>query len=280
MKSLRNIIILVLSVIAFPVSGQFWAEPASGCDSLEVTFHINPLLINPATVDSIYWEFGDGQDSIIYNTDPFIHLYRTPGQYRPRITINNNPPITVNSIIIKVYSSPDAFFNYYDTTVSGTFSIVFIHSGQADDTLSWSYSWILSDNTEANTSYLVHAFDTVGLYWAQLIMQNSMGCSDTVTRIFEVIDTLDIPNVFSPNEDNINDQWIVRSNGMTFYSLKIFARTGTLIYQAEARVITWDGRNQSGQEMAADTYFFIIEPVKSVKYPTKFKKAGFIQLYR
>lgn len=277
MKPFRNIIIPVLLLIAFPVTGQFNAIPRSGCDSLLVTFSINPLSLNPDTITDILWEFGDLQDSIRDDAEPVVHLYRLPGQYRPAITVNNKK-LTAN-FLIKVYASPDAFFNYYDTTVSGTFSIVFIHSGQADDTLTHTYSWLLSDNTEANTSYLVHKFDTAGLFWARLFVQNSEGCSGTAFRFIEVKDTLDIPNVFSPNEDNINDQWIVRSNGKTFYSLKIFSRSGILVYQAKAPVLTWDGRNQSGQEMSPGVYYYLIEAVEFMTKPPE-TRAGFIHLYR
>jgi gliding motility-associated-like protein len=132
-----------------------------------------------------------------------------------------------------------------------------------------------------DASFLVHPFDSADLYTARLIVkmvQNPI-CSASVTRVIEVTDTLDVPNVFSPNEDNINDQWIVRSNGKTVYSLKIFARTGTLVYQAEARVITWDGRNQSGQEMAPDVYYYLLEPV-SLKTIISRPRTGFIHLYR
>lgn len=291
MKPFRNILTLLLSMIVFPVTGQVSiaiddTTDTTGCDSLKVTFSVLPLAAHD-TISEIRWEFGDGQVRIKDNADTVMYHYRLPGQYTPRAVINNNTSVTAG-LIIKVYQSPDAYFSYSDTTISGTFSIVFVNVEQSDNTISYSYQWFLSktigdeflnDTTTTGAGILVYPFDSEGLYIARLVVRSPV-CSSEVSRVIEVSDTLDAPNVFSPNEDNINDQWIVRSNGKTVYSIKIFSRTGTLIYQSESPVIIWDGRNQSGQEMAPGTYYYVIEPVKPVKYSTRFKKAGFIQLFR
>jgi gliding motility-associated-like protein len=295
MMPFRNIFILLLLCLAFPVSGQmirFEADTTSGCDSLQVTFTPLVPLAARDTISEIRWEFDDGQ-SRVENVNDNVNLfdtvvahYQLPGQYLPTMKINNNTVIS-GTRIIKVYGSPDASFTYNDTAEIVSFTIEFINTDQVDDTLTYSYQWFLSNTTGeylndtnwTSANFLIHTFDTTGTYQARLIVQNFLGCSDTATRSFQIEDTLEIPNFFTPNGDNINDLWIVRSNGKTVYSVKIFARTGTLVYTAETKVIIWDGRNQSGQEMAADTYFYIIEPVKK-KTPTSESRAGFIYLFR
>lgn len=79
-----------------------------------------------------------------------------------------------------------------------------------------------------------------------------------------VADTLKVPNVFSPNEDNINDFFKVKTNGINIYSFSVYTRSGTLVYKTESPAIIWDGRSLSGQKMKNGIYFYIIRQVGAV----------------
>ncbi|MCK5465116.1 MAG: gliding motility-associated C-terminal domain-containing protein, partial [Bacteroidales bacterium] len=103
------------------------------------------------------------------------------------------------------------------------------------------------------------------------------GCADSSMRLVEVFDVLDCANVFSPNNDGMNDFFVINSNGITIYNLQIFSRTGVRVFQAEAPVIMWDGRNQSGQELLPGTYYYLVKPVQGTG---RFEKTGFVELYR
>ncbi len=290
MKPLRKILLIVLAFLSFHVNGQFAntsfvTDTISGCDSLTVSF--TPVIIPASrwdTISSVRWEFGDGTSYLTDQPGAVSHDYDSPGHYTPRMILNNNTTITKPLFNIHIYQSPTAMFVYSDTTEVGTFSYVFRNVVQIDNSLEYFYAWFFPDSLSfiGSQSMLMHTFPGEQSYYFGLAVQtgvltNGLVCYDTVVRLIDVRDTLDIPNVFSPNGDDINDYWVVKSNGRTVYSIKIFSRTGTLIYQAEAPVIIWDGRNQSGQEMVADTYFYIIEPVK---WPTKFKRTGYLQLFR
>jgi gliding motility-associated-like protein len=290
MKPFRNILLIVPVLISFQMSGQFAnttfvTDTVSGCDSLRVRF--TPIVIPASrwdTITGIRWEFGDGGVYLTGQPDPVVHVYDSTGLFTPRMILNNNTTITRSQFSIRVYEGPTANFSYSDTAEIGTFTYVFRNVGQADNTLEYHYRWFLQDSLDpvGFQPMLLYTFTEEQSYYLKLavntgVLTNNLVCYDTVVRVVDVKDTLDIPNVFSPNDDNINDNWIVKSNGRTTYSLRIFTRTGTLIYQVEAPIIIWDGRNQSGQEMAADTYFYIIEPVR---LPTRFRRTGYIQLYR
>jgi gliding motility-associated-like protein len=77
-----------------------------------------------------------------------------------------------------------------------------------------------------------------------------------------------IPNIFTPNNDDVNDVWMIKfPNGYTLQLLQVFNRWGTLIYersnlnfnkQAFAR-IGWDGRNTSGEECSPGVYFYFVQ---------------------
>lgn len=74
--------------------------------------------------------------------------------------------------------------------------------------------------------------------------------------------TLDIPNVFSPNIDGINDLFIPTSHGLCDegFSMVIVNRWGNVIWQVENKAIVgWDGTTNSGARVTEGTYFYLIE---------------------
>lgn len=88
---------------------------------------------------------------------------------------------------------------------------------------------------------------------------------------------LAIPNVFTPNDDQINDYFEVETDGITVYEFDVFTRTGTRVFQSSSPRIFWDGRNNSGQPLKEGVYYYVIEATGDAD---PFGKAGFIYLYR
>ena len=206
-------------------------------------------------------------------------FYDTTGVYDVSITINNNTTLTRDDYI-SVYPTPDPFFVYHnhsDSLVVGTYTYLFNSIDQADNTLGYTYLWSMEAEANPTTRNVLYTFQEAGSHVVGLLISHDKGCSASMTRIIEVRDTLILPNVFSPNGDNINDYFKVATNGLTSFSIKIFSRSGILVYEAESPTIVWDGRNMSGQELPPDTYYVIIEPLDSSSI---FKSTGFIRLFR
>ena len=88
---------------------------------------------------------------------------------------------------------------------------------------------------------------------------------------------LEIPNVFSPNNDQVNDYFEVTTDGTTVYEFSVFTRSGTRIYHSLSPSIIWDGKSIEGKELKEGTYYFVIEEQGGTN---PFEKAGFIYLYR
>ena len=69
-----------------------------------------------------------------------------------------------------------------------------------------------------------------------------------------------IPNVFTPNNDGLNDLFQpLASKNLTFVSTIIRNRWGILIYESNQISKGWDGRTQAGVEAPEGTYFYVIE---------------------
>jgi gliding motility-associated-like protein len=94
---------------------------------------------------------------------------------------------------------------------------------------------------------------------------------DQCTFRFDVIDKyvrvdsslLEVPNVFTPNEDGLNDYFQVKSVSLRSFNGKVFNRWGKLVYQWSdwtTQEAGWNGRNQNdGSEAPTGTYYYIIE---------------------
>jgi gliding motility-associated-like protein len=275
MKILRIFLLFLLSIAGIPAFAQitFFADTTDGCDTLRVSFtYRNTDFVD--TVTTVEWDFGNGETAS--GKEEQIVLYDTAGTYSVSITINGNTEIHRPGYI-RVHSTPQAAFIWSDTLELGTYTVVLGGAPQPVDSVPFSYDWMLSDGGTGNTRVFIYRFQEAGEYQARLRVSHPFGCAAQRTRTITVRDSLDCPNVFTPNDDGRNDLFIVKTNGVTVYSLKVFSRSGVLVYQAEAPVLIWDGRNLSGQELLPGTYYYIISEVGG---SGEMEKKGFVYLYR
>ncbi len=69
------------------------------------------------------------------------------------------------------------------------------------------------------------------------------GCTDSQSITFEVKEPMyDIPNVFTPNGDDINDVFRVYNSGsIEIESFRVYNRWGNLVYEGSGEDAAWDG---------------------------------------
>ncbi len=66
-------------------------------------------------------------------------------------------------------------------------------------------------------------------------------CEDTI-RPIEPLTEVVIPNVFTPNKDGSNDEFLVKGQGIEHLNLKVYNRWGGLVYQSDDLKQGWDGK--------------------------------------
>lgn len=148
---------------------------------------------------------------------------------------------------------------------------------QIEDTAAYTFDWGGTKNPNIDGIPLVtYEFDGPGVYSFTLsVYEDVSGKTFIETKSFEIRDLIRVPNVFTPNDDGINELFIVNSNGITPLEITIFSRTGTMVYQQRAPIIVWDGRNSSGSELSDGVYFYILKSDD----PNIPVQKGFIHLY-
>jgi gliding motility-associated-like protein len=103
-----------------------------------------------------------------------------------------------------------------------------------------------------------HAFSTDGIYEVILTVYNQAGCSKQIMKQLRVGDgyTLLIPNVFTPNNDGINDVFEPKFSGLKTISMYIFDSYGNMLHESpesggvdasgdivQPTIIPWNGNN-------------------------------------
>ncbi|HXU26521.1 MAG TPA: gliding motility-associated C-terminal domain-containing protein, partial [Bacteroidia bacterium] len=88
-----------------------------------------------------------------------------------------------------------------------------------------------------------------------------------------------VPNVFTPNGDAINEEFVVKGEGVSNYSIEILDRWGLKMFSSSSINTSWDGKTAGGKEVPSDTYFYIINATSSKTGNSQVYK-GFLTLIR
>jgi gliding motility-associated-like protein len=106
-------------------------------------------------------------------------------------------------------------------------------------------------------------------------------CSSAAGKVhIKVLDitALEIPNVFSPNGDGINDEFRIRVTGYFLLNqLTIYNRWGQPVFRSRDINLAWNGRLR-GSSLPAGAYYYIIEGLDVFGKPLK--QAGNVTLVR
>lgn len=226
-----------------------------------------PLCVNftanssAACVNST-WTFGDGNTS---TNGVASNCYQTEGAFNVSLICtdaNGCSTTTTNASMINVYGRPIANFSYLPNPVVQGTEVAFTNLTAPN--LANSYVWEFGDST-ANSNLVnpLHTFVNQGDYCVKLTATTFAGCKDDTIQCIKVNEkcTLpkEIPNVFSPNNDNINDVFTIKSTGLSQLNCTLFNRWGMRIYEYDAVKIGWDGRT-FGNSVAPDgTYYYLLD---------------------
>jgi len=135
-----------------------------------------------------------------------------------------------------------------------------------------------------------HIYYKPGKYSVKLTIESPLHCIDSMR--FDNIEVekshLEIPNVFTPNGDGLNDTFIVESKSLRMINVEVFSRSGMKVYSfyGEAKSLKdwegWDGNvNNSSQKATPGVYFYLIRAYGwgDVEYDGD-EYRGFVHLYR
>jgi gliding motility-associated-like protein len=145
----------------------------------------------------------------------------------------------------------------FDTITNGPLNQLVAFIDTSNGATSW--QWTFGNGNSSTQQNPSQNFNNVGEYEIVQIVTNDFGCSDTAILTITIIEGILIPNVFSPNNDGVNDWFYIPNTGMKEFSIEIFNRWGTKLWETTAPEIRWDGRTTAGVTVPDGTYFFILK---------------------
>lgn len=155
------------------------------------------------------------------------------------------------------------------------------------------FEWNVNGNSEGN-NLSNYTFDPSGTYEVTLVAwQNDPSCADTTYKTIFVYDSLlvEIPNVFTPNEDGINDFFSINSNMPINCHLVIVNRWGNVVFEHKDKLSVginnlWNGTSTGSVAVLEGVYFYKIrfeensETPEGIKLLLPAEREGFVHVER
>ncbi len=144
------------------------------------------------------------------------------------------------------------------------------------DTVSCSYLWDFGDGTSAFDAGVEHAYSKGGEYIVTLTVTDGINTT-TLSREIKLQALFDVTNVFTPNNDGLNDLFVIHTDGLSNYTLTIYSRTGTMVHRSTSVTPAWDGKTPSGEYVHPGVYYYVIREGGT---SGEIEKSGFVHLIR
>ena len=222
------------------------ASVTYGCVPLHVRF------AGPATEGlKSEWTFGDGGSSSVNNPD---YIYDLPGRYEVTLTVTDNRGrLSTATTTIEAWARPAASFEISkNDQLSDDDKVAFINlsSGAVQ------FLWDFGDGTFSTLSDPSYRYSQAGRYDVTLVAYSESGCQDSLT-INDVFSDkgsfIRFPNAFMPNTggptggyynqrtDMDNQVFHPVVSGVAEYNLKIYSKTGLMVFESSDPEMGWDG---------------------------------------
>lgn len=167
-----------------------------------------------------------------------------------------NPIAYSNDLVMTAYNSPVANFSVSsikESILAPNFAFNNLSTNAVN------YLWNYGDSITDTLYQSSHTYLQPGIKEVSLITTSPEGCVDTAFTIIEVTDitTLYIPNSFTPNNDGVNDNFIISGNALPPYILKIFNRWGQIVFEGN-NSMAWNGKYKNKKAALGD-YIYLVK---------------------
>ena len=117
---------------------------------------------------------------------------------------------------------------------------------------SFSYLW---NNGQTENPLNLSLFP--GAYSVTVTDEN--GCSEDTSFYIAALSSECVPNVFSPNNDGVNDIWSLEDAFLyPETDIRVYGRYGNLVFKSIGYETPWDGKDQAGNDVGDGVYFYVI----------------------
>lgn len=206
------------------------------------TVFTNQSTFGAGKIINYWWSFGDNTYSAEKNPYKF---YSEPAKYNVKLVVRAENGC-VDSVVkhrgIWVKEKPTASFTFNEiTSQNGGHKVVEFHNYSTDNAVN--FHWIFgAGKTSQDKNPQLNYLDS-GKNTFTLIATTADGCSDSYSLTTYHKFFFYLPNVFSPNENGINDVYMPFSSlYVSYYKMEIFNKWGEKLFETDDVLKGWDGK--------------------------------------
>ncbi|AMM52371.1 hypothetical protein TH61_15880 [Rufibacter sp. DG15C] len=123
------------------------------------------------------------------------------------------------------------------------------------------YLWDFGDGTFSKEAVPLHTYTAKGTYAVYLTVSSSGGCTvKEKVATAQVNEQKQISNIFTPNEDGINDYFVLDFSCLPV-ALKVFNRWGKMVFEEKSYQNNWRAHG-----LAEGVYFYNVEATDGQKW--------------
>lgn len=214
--------------------------------------------INNSTGNTCIWELSNG--TTINGCNNVSTTLTGESDIDVTLTITDANGCKSSALLNKyliVHDAPHANFDYSPQPVTSfTPNIDLVNQSTGANNSYW-YFETSETSTITNPSYSVKDTGTIDI---SLVVKNDYGCKDSISKNIPVLEefVIYIPNTFTPNNDNLNDDFKVVGLGISKddYEFTIFNRWGEDVFKANTIKAVWDGKIKNKNMAPEDVYVY------------------------
>ena len=173
------------------------------------------------------------------------------------VVTDANGCTSTNQIITTVLPLPIASASATPTNGGVPLQVTITNQSQYATIFDWNFGNGITNQTN-DLSSVSTVYNLDGTFIIELIASNGL-CQDTWYDTIIVIPVLplevDVPNVFTPNNDGNNEGYSVWTKNAASIEAVIVNRWGNTMVEIDDLSYQWDGKTQSGADASAGVYF-------------------------
>ncbi len=221
---------------------------------------LSPLGNVFGNTDSIYVDslsFNVGQNSFCYSLIAFDFCGNIGDTSNQGCSINLEVAVDPNPSVVQNVLT----WNAYEQFKAGTDRYEILRS--ADGGQTWDNLASLPAGPASLTYTDNQLPDSSGAACYVIIGYENTGGFDAISRSDKVCviqpARIQIPNVFTANDDNLNDTFGPIGTFFTAYTVSIYDRWGNEVFRSSPDRLRWNGRHQNGGPLSEGNYTYLIE---------------------
>jgi len=250
------------------VKAAFERTNLEDCKKMTATFTDKSESFGGGKIVSWKWDFGDGTQVDKNDNKPIDHVYAKPGDYKVQLSVKDasgcTDQYTLDNPVTILEMKPDYVVS--DKACLG-FPISYQNSSSGQYV---SFAWDFGDGSAPVSQHSgTHTYKDTGYYDIKLVLQDVMGCKDSLVRkqyvhiaqpvaAFTVKDSISYCPPFDVNFTNTSKffgraSWkIGDERSMEVDHRKLFTIPGT--YKVDLQVVSPDGRCKSSTSKTITLY--------------------------